>query len=196
MSEAAISGPIVFIGPMASGKSSIGRRVAKLLGVPFFDSDKVFVAEHGVIADYFTSHGEQAFREREADVVEQLLAQARASLASGAPSVIALGGGSILSERTRSNLADAHIVLVMTTEEAVLGRSNLSARPLLANDPSAWSRILAERLPIYEQLACATFDTSRLPKDQIAASIIAWVKAGCLPDESSTRRNGHDRINA
>nr|WP_167150285.1 shikimate kinase [Lysinibacter cavernae] len=181
---------------MASGKSSIGRRVAKQLGVPFVDSDKVFVAEHGVIADYFTSHGEQAFRDREADVVEALLLQSRADLASGQPSVIALGGGAIVSERTRANLADAHIVLVMTTEEAVLGRSNLSSRPLLANDPGAWSRILAERLPLYKQLASATFDTSRLPKDQIANSITAWVEAGCQPDESSTRRNGHDRINA
>src|SRR5690606_4827937 len=75
---------VVFIGPMGSGKSSIGRRVSKRLGVSFTDTDSLIVAEHGPIADLFSARGEEVFRGIEREAVAEALTRG---------GVVALGGG-------------------------------------------------------------------------------------------------------
>ncbi|WP_367651723.1 shikimate kinase [Curtobacterium sp. MCPF17_052] len=77
--------PLVVIGPMGAGKSSVGRRVAKALGVPFTDTDRVIAREHGPIPKLFAERGEPAFRELEAAAVR------RAVQIGG---VVSVGGGS------------------------------------------------------------------------------------------------------
>lgn len=165
----AVSGPIVFVGPMASGKSSIGRQVAELLNLPFVDTDAEIVSQHGPIPEIFAVQGEAAFRALEEHVVLSALNQGEAC-------IVSLGGGAVLSERTRDELKKHVVILLMTDQETVVSRANLEKRPLLRDDPNAWTRILAERLPFYEAVATVTFDVARLPKEMSAANIVAWLK--------------------
>ncbi|MBK0418165.1 shikimate kinase [Leucobacter sp. CSA1] len=160
---------IVFVGPMAAGKTSLGKRVARELGIPFVDSDALFVQAHGPIVDFFAAHGEEEFRRIEAEVIAEELAKPGAR-------IFALGGGAVLSERTRALLSEHPVVLLMTTQEAVLRTANISRRPLLRDDPEAWGRILAERKPLYEAVADVTYRTDRATKDQLAVRVTQWVR--------------------
>ncbi|MCT9000828.1 shikimate kinase [Microbacterium memoriense] len=158
---------IVLIGPMGAGKTSIGRRVARALGVPFADSDKIVVRDHGSIAELFAHGGEAHFRELERTAV-------REALAGGG--VVALGGGAVLDEQTRADLARHRVVQLTVEPRVVAARIAGDARPLVAGkDPIArWTRILEERQPIYDAVADVTFDTSSGPLADIVAKIVAW----------------------
>ncbi|MEJ3403746.1 shikimate kinase [Rathayibacter sp. YIM 133350] len=160
--------PVVFIGPMASGKSKVGRRVAAGLEAPFFDTDKVVAREHGAIRDIFERQGEPAFRLLERQAVAHALSQ---------PAVVSLGGGAVLHPDTRSDLREASVVLLTVSPEAVAKRIGGGGRPLLADGGiEAWQRIYAEREPIYRELADVSFDTSTRPLGEIVDDVIAWVK--------------------
>ena len=78
---------IVLIGPMGAGKTSVGRRVARALEVPFADTDKLVVRDHGPIPELFAHHGEGYFRALERDAVAEALERG---------GVVALGGGAVL----------------------------------------------------------------------------------------------------
>ncbi len=184
--------PVVFIGPMAAGKSSIGLRTAKLLGGRFVDSDQVIVGRHGSISELFATRGEAVFRDIEAAVVRELLAEHTCDPRSAPQprTVIALGGGAVLHPDTQALLQAVPVVLLMTTEQAVRTRASVANRPLLANDPGAWSRILRERLPIYERLASITIDTSRLPKDQLARQVVRWLEPDAEHSDAPPARSG------
>ncbi|WP_336991522.1 shikimate kinase [Leucobacter sp. VD1] len=161
---------VVFVGPMAAGKTSLGKRVARELGVPFIDTDAVFVREHGPITEFFERHGEPEFRRIEAEVIA-------AELAVAGGRIVALGGGAVLTESTRQLLAGHPVVLLMTTQEAVLRTANLSRRPLLRDDPEAWGRILEERRPLYEEVADVTYRTDRATKEQLARRVAQWARS-------------------
>lgn len=163
--------PVVFVGPMAAGKTKIGRRVARLLGTGFSDTDKMVVAEHGPIADLFAVHGEPYFRRLEREAVVRALATDH---------VVSLGGGAVLDTATRGDLARHRVALLTVTPGVVAGRLSLEAgrRPLLATGADAiaeWERIYAARRPLYEEVASATFDTSTGHFDEIAREVVAWV---------------------
>lgn len=160
---------IVFVGPMAAGKTSLGKRVARELGIPFVDTDAVFVRQHGVITEFFATHGEAEFRRLEADVIES-------ELSAPGSRIVALGGGAVITERTRRLLQDHPVVLLMTTQEAVLRTANLARRPLLRDDPEAWGRILEERRPFYEEVADVTYRTDRATKEQLARRVAQWAR--------------------
>jgi shikimate kinase len=154
---------------MAAGKTSIGKLLAAELQIPFYDTDALIAETHGSISDIFDTKGENVFRALEEDVTAKVLS-------SRAPCVVSLGGGAVLSAATRELLLNHTVILLMTTEEAVLARANLDKRPLLKTDPSAWARLLEERLPFYEEVAKQKFDTSRIPKEQSVKNIIEWLK--------------------
>jgi shikimate kinase len=160
--------PLVFIGPMASGKSKIGRRVARILRVPFIDTDKEIVAEHGAITEIFAQHGEDHFRALERQAVAAALQRNRV--------IVSLGGGAVLDPATQADLRQVTVVSLSTTAEAVRKRTRNAKRPLLAAGPDAWQRIYDERRPVYDALASISFDTSTRPVDAIAADIVKWVK--------------------
>ena len=167
----------VLIGPMASGKSKIGRRVANHLGVDVIDTDKTIVAEHGSISDIFADQGEKAFRSIEREHVARALSD---------PAIVSLGGGAVLDLDTQHDLERLPVVYLTVTPEAVAWRISNNKRPLLAgNSLERWKEIFAERRPIYERLASITIDTSSGRLDDMAANIAQWVRAG-YPREWAT----------
>lgn len=165
--------PLVFIGPMAAGKSKIGRLVARRLAVPFIDTDKVVAAQHGPIPEIFATQGEPAFRTFERDAVVEAL---------HGDAVVSLGGGAVLHPDTRIELADHTVVLLTVTRDAVAKRLVGSGRPLLgsagenADAVERWAAIADARMPIYEALATETFDTSARPITRIADDIVTWAR--------------------
>lgn len=160
---------IVFVGPMAAGKTSLGRRVAKDLKVQFVDTDAVFQSRHGVITEFFQTRGEDEFRRIEADIIAE-------QLAIPGLRIVALGGGAVLTESTRTLLRQHPVVLLLTTQAAVLRTANLARRPLLRDDPEAWNRILEQRRPLYEEVANVTFRTDRATKEQLSRRVIQWAR--------------------
>ncbi|MGV3712706.1 shikimate kinase [Pseudolysinimonas sp.] len=158
----------VFVGPMASGKTKVGKRVARLLGVGFLDTDQVIVARHGVIADLFRDQGEPAFRALERGVVAEALRT---------DGIVSLGGGAVLDPASQELLRDHTVVFLHAAPHVVAGRLALEAgkRPLVANGISDWERIFAERRPIYEALASHTVDTSTGRFDDISREVAAWL---------------------
>lgn len=159
--------PVVLIGPMGSGKTKIGRRVARALDVPFVDTDTRIVDDHGAISLIFEQHGEDRFREIERDVVAAALRE---------QAVVSLGGGAILDQRTRDDLADKTVVFLTVTAEAVMARINSDKRPLLKDGTHVWQRIFDERRDIYESLATTTFDTSHGRISEIAGDVVEWLR--------------------
>ena len=161
---------LVLVGPMASGKTSVGRKVARMLEVPFIDTDKRIAAAHGPIPQIFAEHGETRFRELERDAVAQAVAEG---------GVVSLGGGAVTDAQTRALLAQHPVVFLTVSAEAVAARIGGSTRPLLngEEDPvTRWSTIFERRRSWYEEVAGLTIDTSRRPMRTIAEEIAAWRK--------------------
>ena len=155
---------------MAAGKTRTGKRLAQRLGMTFHDTDVMVEREHGPIAEIFATRGEETFRELERKAVS-------AALAAGG--VVAFGGGAVLNEDTRSDLADCAVVYLSTTPEAVSSRlAGDTKRPLLAQDGLAqWERIFRERKPIYEALGKIHIDTSHRPMEAVADELAAWYRS-------------------
>lgn len=163
------SDAVVLIGPMGAGKTSIGKKAARALGVPFFDTDIAIVRAHGPIEKLFVEHGEARFRTLEREAVREGLARG---------GIVSLGGGAVLHPDTRADLAEHRVILLTVAPNVVAGRVRDSARPLLqGSDAMArWSAILEERMPVYRSLADATFDTSSGPLQHIVDAIVEWIR--------------------
>jgi shikimate kinase len=157
---------VVLIGAPGAGKTRLGKRVARLLDLPFVDTDKRIVAEHGSIPAIFAEHGEPRFRELEREQVRRAL---------GEHAVVALGGGAVLDPRTQDELLQHRVAQLAVTAEAVARRIAGDKRPLVTG-VEAWSALVEKRRPIYDRLARRTFDTSRLPLDTIAADLVTWIR--------------------
>lgn len=160
---------VVFVGPMAVGKTSIGKRVSKMLGVPFIDTDARIVQAHGKITDFFAERGEAEFRRVEAAIVAREISEPGAR-------VVSLGGGAVITPETRELLANYPVILLMSTERAVLKTANLSRRPLLKDDPHAWTRIMEQRRPYYDEVSDVMFRTDRHSKDDLTRKIVEWIE--------------------
>jgi shikimate kinase len=164
-----MSGPaVVLVGPMGAGKTRVGKRVARLLGTEFADTDKLVVAEHGPISAIFAEHGEPRFRELERAAVVRALAGA---------GVVSLGGGAVLDAETRTDLAKLPVVLLTVSARAVEARLGSGKRPLIRNGVEDWQRIYDARRHLYEEVADLTIDTSRRPYDAIAQEVAEWARS-------------------
>ena len=159
----------VLVGMPGSGKSTIGRRLAKALDVPLLDTDVKIVETTGrTIAEIFVDEGEPVFRAIEKRAVHQALA--------GHDGVLALGGGSILDEDTRAQLAGHRVVyLSMEVDEAVKRTGLNAARPLLAINPrKQWRELMEARRHLYAEVAQAVVATDgRTPEDVTQAVLDA-----------------------
>jgi shikimate kinase len=158
---------IVFIGPSGAGKSRLGKRVARILELPFADTDKMIAAEHGPIPQIFREHGEPHFRALERAAVERGLE---------GDGILSLGGGAILDPDTQRDLAAHRVVFLTITPEAVAARiAGDTDRPLVKNGVEDWVALNAPRWEIYERLADATFDSSHRPNDTLSEEVAAWL---------------------
>jgi shikimate kinase len=161
------AGPhVVLIGPPGSGKTTVGRVLAKLLGVELRDTDHAIEVKQGQsISDIFMDAGEPRFRELER-------AEVAASLASHT-GVLALGGGAVMDPVTSAALAGQTVVFLEVGIADAAKRVGFDrSRPLLALNPRAqWTRMMEARRPTYERLATFSVQTAgRTPQD-VAAEI-------------------------
>jgi shikimate kinase len=174
---------IVLVGLMGAGKSTVGRRLAHKLGLPFCDADHEIEAAAGMtIPDIFAIYGEDYFRDGERRVIARLLQEG--------PIVLATGGGAFMSEETRTHIAASGISIWLKADLDVLMRRvrKRSNRPLLQTaDPEETMRKLMDiRYPIYAR-ATLTVESHEVPHDRVVTDTMkaldAWLAAnpGVLP---------------
>ena len=153
---------------MGSGKTTVGTHLAQRLATTYTDTDDLFVAKHGNIGHFFTTHGEESFRDNEQEVVA-------AALSRDDLGVISLGGGAVIRLANREIIRErGYVVFLDVSEEQALDRlGDASGRPVLAGDPARnWSRIRTARLDYFTQSAHQVVDTTGLDVDAVATKII------------------------
>jgi shikimate kinase len=164
---------VVLVGMMGSGKSSIGRRLAARLGVPFIDADAEIEARAGgmTIAEIFERHGEPYFRAGEARVIARLLEQG--------PQVLATGGGAFMNQDTRAAIRQKGVSIWLKAELDVLMKriKRRGDRPLLkTGDPAATlTALMEQRYPIYAE-ADLTVLSRDVPHEAIVEEIVAALR--------------------
>ena len=162
---------IVLVGFMGCGKTTIGRQLASRLEFGFTDTDALIEARiGGTIPDYFSKHGEEAFRDIESEVI--------ATVSNLANQVIATGGGSILRDSNRAQLCAGNAVVWLTARpDVVVARTERrrGMRPLLSTNEDPLERvlrILAIRGPLYQSIADVIIDTSDRPVHRAVGDIV------------------------
>lgn len=171
----------VLVGLPGSGKSTIGRRLAKALGVGLLDTDVAIEQRTGrSIADIFATDGEQEFRRIEEDVV-------RAALADH-DGVLSLGGGAVTSPGVRAALAGHTVVyLEISAAEGVRRTGGNTVRPLLAGPDRAekYRALTAKRAPLYRRVATMRVDTNRRNPGAVVRHILSRLQVPS-PSEAAT----------
>lgn len=179
---------IVMVGLMGCGKSSVGRRLAARLGLPFVDVDEeIEISAQKSIIEIFADHGEAFFRDGERRVISRLL--------SNGPQVLATGGGAFMNAETRQNIKNHAISVWLKAELPILMKrvAKRESRPLLRQgDPEATMRnLMALRYPVYAQ-ADITIQSRDVPHDQIVTEAVEalkrfpLIKASHQPDLSQS----------
>jgi shikimate kinase len=169
MPDPALSRSVFLVGPMGSGKTAVGRRLAVALSLPFVDTDAEIEARTGVdIPLIFEKEGEARFRERETEVIDELTRTG--------PCVLATGGGAILAPANRERLRERGIVVYLRTSVAMQASRVRSGRnrPLLAGvDPATrLAQLMQTRAPLYESCAHLVVDTDNRRVRSVADEIV------------------------
>ncbi|SHN45035.1 shikimate kinase [Cryptosporangium aurantiacum] len=161
----------VLVGPPGAGKTTVGELLAARLGVTFRDVDHDIEASAGKpISDIFVDDGEETFRALEAAAVAAAL--------GAHDGVLALGGGAVLAEATRAALRGHRVVHLDVGLADAVDRVGLNtARPLLALNPRATMRtLLAQRAPLYAEVATITVTTDGRAPEEIVADVLAQLE--------------------
>ena len=159
---------VVMVGMMGAGKTAVGTALARLLGVPFRDSDEEIVrAADRSIAEIFERHGEAFFRARETEVLGRLL--------SAAPAVLSTGGGAFLSDRNRALIDAAGVSVWLRVDLDLLWHRvrHKSTRPLLrtANPRETLRALYETRVPFYSLADLAVESAADLPVEAMAQKV-------------------------
>jgi shikimate kinase len=168
MSAPQLRRTVALVGLMGAGKTSIGRRLAQDLGLPFVDADtEIEQAAGQSIEDIFESHGEAFFRDGERRVIARLL--------DGPPHVLATGGGAFMDPSTRTLLKERAITIWIKADiEILLSRvARRNHRPLLKHGDkrAILEKLMAERHPIYAE-ATLTIDSGDGPPEEMINGIM------------------------
>jgi shikimate kinase len=169
---------VVLVGMMGAGKSSIGRRLAARLGIPFADADnEIEIAAGMSIPDIFSTYGEPDFRAGETRVIARLL--------ENGPRVLATGGGAFMNADTRNAVRAHGISIWLKAEFDVLMRriKRRQDRPMLkTDDPGETLRaLMEERYPLYAH-ADITIQSREVPHEKIVDEIVGALAARLTPD--------------
>ncbi|HZZ96885.1 MAG TPA: shikimate kinase [Jatrophihabitantaceae bacterium] len=162
---------VVLVGLPGAGKSTSGRRLAKILCLDFADTDELVEAATGrTVTAIFAESGEAAFRAAESAAIID-------AFAGGFDGVLSLGGGAVTHEPTRAAVANSGVPVVMLhapLETLLVRVGDGHTRPLLGGDPAARLAALAtQRRPIYDALATLSVDTEHRTPGQVAAHVAA-----------------------
>lgn len=177
--------PIALVGLMGVGKTTVGRRLSRRLGVSFYDSDEEIEQASGrSVAGYFRDHGEADFRAGERRVIERIL--------TGDPVVLATGGGAFIPEETRKILLENSITVWLKGDfETIMERvSRKNTRPLLqVADPRARMReLMDERYPIYAK-AHVTVPIAKGPHIRTVNKVLRYLDRYLREKEKAQTRN-------
>jgi shikimate kinase len=164
---------LVLVGMMGAGKTSVGRRLASTLGVPFRDADVEIESAAGcTINEIFERFGEPAFRSGERKVIARLLSEP--------PHILAAGGGAFIDEETRQSIKEHAVSIWLRAPLDLLIQRVLrkDTRPLLRNTDSkaTLERLLREREPVYAQ-ADLVIESDEGPHDVVVRRIVAALDA-------------------
>ena len=165
--------PIAMIGLMGAGKTSVGRRLARALNVPFVDSDEEIERAAGMkVAEIFDHHGEDAFRDVERSVIRRLTSEN--------PKVIGTGGGAFMNAESRAILKARTTSIWLKADLPILMERVMrkNTRPLLqTDDPEAvMRRLMDERYPVYAE-ADITVESAVGPHSRVVSRAIAALRA-------------------
>ena len=165
---------IVLVGFMGAGKSSVGRTLARMTGLPRFDLDELVAARFSLtIAEIFEKHGEEKFRDAETEALRELSGKGAA--------VIVTGGGMVLRPENRELLRELGAVIHLSADEETLFAriSRRSTRPLLqtTNPRRSVTELLAARLALYREVADTEVDTSSLTHEEVAGRILESIES-------------------
>jgi len=174
----------VLIGLPGSGKSTIGRRLAKSMDVPLLDSDIAIEKATGrTIADIFSTDGEPEFRRIEEDVIRDALATH--------DGVLSLGGGAVTTEGVREALSGHTVVyLEISAAEGIRRTGGSTVRPLLAGPDRSekYKSLMAERVPLYRQVATIRVNTNHRNPGAVVRYIANRLEnPGARPDRRRRR---------
>lgn len=166
----------ILVGLMGSGKSSIGRRLAKKLNVELIDLDDYIVEKAGrTIPEIFAEQGEEAFRDMESEALREVIGEVL-----DRPAVIATGGGAILREENRKLLKDhPPVIWLKASPKFLAGRiDGDSNRPLIAEGETRKKlKALAEvRYPLYKDCADYTLPRGKMNKRKALKTILRYLK--------------------
>jgi shikimate kinase len=169
---------VFLIGPMGSGKSAVGRLLARMLDATFHDSDAEIERRTGVDISYiFEREGETGFRQREREVID--------GLTQLEPVVLATGGGAVLLAENRHNLAERGVVVYLqaSVEQQVRRVQRARHRPLLVNvDPATkLKQLMDERESLYLGIADMTVPTDGRKVQSVAEEILRGLKLRSRP---------------
>jgi shikimate kinase len=173
---------LVLVGMMGAGKSSVGRRLAARLGVPFIDADAEIEKAAGMtITEIFAAHGEPYFRAGETRVIARLL--------ESGPQVLATGGGAFMNAETRNAIRAKGISVWLRATLEVLSRriKRRGDRPLLkgADTAETLRRLLDERDPIYAE-ADVIVESRDVPHETIVDEILAGLRPRLAPQGAAS----------
>jgi shikimate kinase len=164
---------LALVGLMGAGKSSVGKRLAQSLGLPFCDADEEIEKAAGQsVSDIFATHGEAYFRDGERRVIARLL--------DGPAHVLATGGGAFMNEETRALIRRKAVSVWLRADIEVLARrvSRKDTRPLVAgrNPREVLQALAEERYPVYAE-ADITVDSGDIPHQQTVEAILTALRA-------------------
>ena len=155
---------LIIIGPMASGKSVVGKKLSKRMGLNFFDTDEQIEQKAGVTISWiFDVEGEEKFRDRESEILNTIIKEDNC--------IISTGGGIVLREENRALLKKGTGIYLKTSIQSQLERTmNDKGRPLLQNidnKEEALREIAKLRNPIYESCSEITIEETNSPNDAV-----------------------------
>ena len=164
-----MDGSVAIVGYMGSGKTTLGRLLARALSVEFVDLDRVIVRSAGkAIPQIFAEHGENHFRDLEYNALLQ-------TLDGGTPSVVACGGGTVVRPDNRTLLREVTTVFLREDTDVLYRRTRGAGRPLRAASREEFGLRYAERLPLYREVADIEVEADGRPPAKVAEEVL-----GCL----------------